>query len=141
MSVKIRLARGGTKKRPYYRIVIAQSESPRDGKFLEKVGTYNPMLPKDHLDRVRLVDERVKYWLSVGAQPTERVERFLSDKGFIKTRAIPNQTIKNKQHKKTIERLDAKEQKIRERAEALAAAAAAPAEEATTVEAEAPAAE
>ncbi len=136
MSVKIRLARGGNKKRPYYRIVVAQSEMPRDGRFLEKVGTYNPMLPKDHADRVRLNEERIKHWLSVGAQPTDRVERFLSEKGLVKTRAIPNQDIKSKQHKKTIERIEAKAQKIKEREEAALAAANAPVEEAP---AEAPA--
>ncbi len=77
MSVSIRLSRGGSKKRPYYRIVVADSRSPRDGNFIEKVGTYNPMLAKDDANRVTLNSDRLKHWLSVGAQPTDRVARFL----------------------------------------------------------------
>lgn len=77
MSVKIRLARGGTKKRPFYSIVVADQRSPRDGRFIEKVGTYNPMLPQDHPDRVTLNADRIRDWLSKGAQPTDRVARFL----------------------------------------------------------------
>jgi len=76
MSVKIRLARGGSKKKPYYRIVVADARSKRDGKFIEKIGTYNPLLPAEHESRVTLVNERAAYWLHVGAQPTERVARF-----------------------------------------------------------------
>lgn len=75
MSLKIRLARAGAKKRPYYHIVVADSRSPRDGRFIEKVGSYNPMLPADHADRIRLVDERIKHWLSNGALATDRVAR------------------------------------------------------------------
>jgi len=77
MSVKIRLTRGGAKKRPFYAIVIADTRSPRDGRFIEKVGTYNPMLAKDHPERLVLKGDRIKHWLSVGAQPTDRVAKFL----------------------------------------------------------------
>ncbi|QJE72093.1 30S ribosomal protein S16 [Aerophototrophica crusticola] len=83
MSVKIRLTRGGAKKRPYYSIVVADSRAPRDGAFIEKVGTYNPMLPAEHPERVTLKDERLKYWLSNGAQPTERVAKFLGKANLI----------------------------------------------------------
>jgi small subunit ribosomal protein S16 len=82
MSLKIRLARGGAKKRPFYSIVVADARSPRDGRFIEKLGTYNPMLARDHADRITLKTERVKHWLGVGAQPTERVARFLGDAGL-----------------------------------------------------------
>ena len=82
MSVKIRLARGGSKKKPTYRIVAADSKSPRDGKFLEKLGTYSPLLPKDSENRIKMNIERVKHWLSVGAEPTERVEKFLISNGL-----------------------------------------------------------
>ena len=77
MGLKIRLARAGAKKRPYYHIVVADSRSPRDGRFIEKLGSYNPMLPSDHTDRVRLVDERIKHWLGEGAVATDRVAKFL----------------------------------------------------------------
>jgi small subunit ribosomal protein S16 len=82
MSLKIRLARGGAKKRPYYSIVIADSRSPRDGRFIERVGTYNPMLDRGHAERVVLKPERIQHWLKVGAQPSERVQRFLGDAGL-----------------------------------------------------------
>ena len=81
MSLKIRLARGGAKKRPFYSIVVADSRSPRDGRFIEKLGTYNPMLERGHAERVTLKDERIRHWLGVGAQPTERVAKFLGDAG------------------------------------------------------------
>ena len=84
MPLKIRLSRGGAKKRPYYRIVVAEATAPRDGRFIEKVGTYNPLLPRDHADRITLVEDRVKHWLSVGAQPTDRVLRFLDARGLAK---------------------------------------------------------
>ena len=83
MSLKIRLARGGAKKRPYYSIVVADSRSPRDGRFIEKLGTYNPMLDRSHADRVTLKAERIQHWLGVGALPTERVQRFLGEAGLI----------------------------------------------------------
>lgn len=87
MSVKIRLARGGSKKRPFYSIIIADSRSPRDGKFIEKIGTYNPLLAKDSAERVVVNAERVGYWVSVGAIPTERVEKLLTNLGILKKAA------------------------------------------------------
>ena len=83
MSLKIRLARGGAKKRPFYSIVVADARSPRDGRFIEKLGTYNPMLERGHSDRVTLKEERIRHWLGVGAQPTDRVARFLGDAGLV----------------------------------------------------------
>ena len=82
MSLKIRLARAGAKKRPYYHIVVADSRSPRDGRFIERVGSYNPMLPAEHDDRVRLSGERILHWMSQGALPTDRVARFLGHAGL-----------------------------------------------------------
>lgn len=90
MSLKIRLARGGSKKRPVYRIVVADARCPRDGRFIEKVGTYNPMLAKDSADRIVLLSERITHWLSVGAQPTDRVARFLDVAGLMKREARNN---------------------------------------------------
>jgi small subunit ribosomal protein S16 len=90
MSLKIRLARGGTKKRPYYRIVVADSRSPRDGRFIEKVGTFDPMVAKDSPARVTLEKERLTHWLSVGAQPTDRVARFLAAEGLTEREARNN---------------------------------------------------
>jgi small subunit ribosomal protein S16 len=103
MSVKIRLSRGGTKKRPYYYIVVAESTSPRDGRYIERIGTHNPLLPKDNADRVKLNVERTKHWLSVGAQPTDRVLRFLDAAGLAK-RTPPNNPTKAKPKKKRQER-------------------------------------
>jgi small subunit ribosomal protein S16 len=103
MSVKIRLSRGGTKKRPYYYIVVADSASPRDGRYIEQIGTHNPLLPKDHADRVKLDLERAKHWLSVGAQPTDRVLRFLDAAGLAK-RGARNNPNKGKPRKKRLER-------------------------------------
>jgi small subunit ribosomal protein S16 len=103
MSVKIRLSRGGSKKRPYYYIVIAEAASPRDGRYIEQIGTHNPMLPKDHADRVKLDLDRAKHWLSVGAQPTDRVARFLDAAGLMK-RQQPNNPAKAKPRKKRQER-------------------------------------
>jgi small subunit ribosomal protein S16 len=88
MSLKIRLARGGAKKRPFYSIVVADARSPRDGRFIEKLGTYNPMLEKGHADRVTLKAERLQHWLGVGALPTERVARFLGDAGLVEKPAM-----------------------------------------------------
>jgi len=84
MSLKIRLARGGTKKRPHYQIVIAESRSPRDGRFIDRIGFYNPLLPKDHADRIRLDLEKAKTWLGKGATASDRVHRFLADAGLVK---------------------------------------------------------
>ena len=92
MSLKIRLARAGAKKRPYYRIVVADSKSPRDGRYIEKVGTYNPLLPRDSGERVKLVEDRIKHWMGVGAQPTDRVLRFLDKAGMAKRDARSNPT-------------------------------------------------
>jgi small subunit ribosomal protein S16 len=102
MSLKIRLARAGAKKRPYYRIVVADSKSPRDGRYIEKIGTYDPLLPKGG-ERVKLVEERVKHWLGVGAQPTDRVLRFLDAAGMRKRDARSNPQ-KGQPGKKRIER-------------------------------------
>jgi small subunit ribosomal protein S16 len=104
MSVKIRLARGGAKKRPFYHIVIADANAPRDGKFIERVGTYNPMLPADHADRVKLVTERLTYWLGNGAQPTDRVARFLAKAELIPALVFPEQTKQPAPKKKAQER-------------------------------------
>jgi small subunit ribosomal protein S16 len=95
MSLKIRLARGGAKKRPFYSIVIADARTPRDGRFIEKIGTYNPMLPKDHETRITINEERAKHWLSVGAQPTDRVALFFGNAGLVEKRQwteTPNQS-------------------------------------------------
>jgi small subunit ribosomal protein S16 len=89
MAIAIRLSRGGAKKRPYYRIVVADSRSPRDGKYLEQIGTYNPLLAKDDANRVKLDEDRARYWVGVGAQATDRVARFLDAAG-IKERAAKN---------------------------------------------------
>lgn len=129
MSVSMRLSRGGSKKRPYYKIVVSNSRAPRDGKYLEQVGTYNPLLAKDDENRVRLVEDRVRYWIGVGAQPTDRVARML-DKAGIKERAATNNPQKAEPGKKAKERAEEKAEKAREAAEAAAAASAAPAEEA-----------
>jgi small subunit ribosomal protein S16 len=114
MSLKIRLSRGGAKKRPFYSIVIADSRSPRDGRFIEKIGTYNPMLPKDHETRITINEERAKHWLSVGATPTDRVALFFGNAGLVEKRQwteTPSQS--------------APKAKAQERAKAHAAAAAA----------------
>ena len=104
MSLKIRLARGGAKKRPYYSIVIADSRTPRDGRFIERVGTYNPMLERSATDRVILKEERVRHWLGVGAQPTDRVARFLGDAGIIDKPAMRETPVKSAPKKKAQER-------------------------------------
>ena len=129
--MKIRLSRGGTKKRPHYSIVIADSRSPRDGRFIEKIGFYNPLLPKDHADRLRLDLEKAKAWIAKGATPSDRVHRFLSDAGVLE-KITHNNPQKAKPKKKAQERLDAAA-----KAAAEAPAAEAPAEAA----AEEPAAE
>jgi small subunit ribosomal protein S16 len=123
MAVKIRLARAGAKKRPFYRIVIAEATAPRDGKFIDKIGTFDPMKPKDAADRVVLDLEAAKSWLAKGAQPTDRVLRFLDQAGLMKRPARSNPE-KAKPGVKALEREAAKEKK----AAAKAAAAAAPAE-------------
>ena len=122
MSLKLRLARAGSKKRPYYHIVVADARSPRDGRFIERIGAYNPMLPKNSEDRVKLDTDRARHWLSVGAQATDRVARFLDVNGLLKREAHSNP---KKGEPGT---------KAKERAEEKAAAAAAPAVEETPVE-------
>ena len=135
MAVAIRLSRGGAKKRPYYRIVVSDTRSPRDGKYLEQIGTYNPMLPKDSGERVKLDEDRARHWLSVGAQPTDRVHRFLDAAGILE-RAPKNNPKKGEPGEAAKERAEEKAAKIAEAEEAAkaaeeeaAAAAAAPAEE------------
>ncbi len=132
MPLRIRLARSGAKKRPFYRIVVADGRAPRDGRFIEKLGTFNPLLPKDSPDRVTFDTDRVNHWLGVGAQPSDRVLRFLDAAG-IKARPARNNPQKALPGKKAQER-------IKEREDA-AAAAAAPAEEPAPAPAEEPAAE
>ncbi|PUB10883.1 30S ribosomal protein S16 [Yoonia sediminilitoris] len=129
MAMKIRLARGGSKKRPFYAIVAADSRMPRDGRFIEKLGTYNPMLPKDSEERVKMDIERVKYWLGQGAQPTDRVSRMLEAAGELpkKDRSNPKKGTPGKAAQARIEEKAAK-------AAAAAEAAAAPAEEAAAQE-------
>lgn len=146
MSLKIRLARGGAKKRPFYRIVVADSRMPRDGRFIERVGTYNPMLPKEHPERVELKTERIQHWLSVGARPSDRVAKFLGGAEIIPMPVPREQTKKNLPKAKAQERLKEAEEKAAAAAEAPAEEAAdeAPAEEAAVEEApaeEAPAEE
>ncbi len=142
MATAIRLSRGGNKKRPYYRIVVADSRSPRDGKYLEQIGTYNPLLAKDDADRVRLNEDRARYWVGVGAQPTDRVARFLDAAG-VKERAARNNPKQAEPGEKAKERAEERAAKLAEAEEAAKAAAEAPAVEEAAVEAteEAPAAE
>ena len=140
MSMKIRLARGGSKKRPFYKIVAADSRMPRDGRFIEKLGTYNPLLPKDSEDRVKMNMERIQHWLGHGAQPTDRIARMLEAAGVL-PKTERNNPKKAELGTKAKERLEAKAAKSEEaatEAPAEEAAAEAPAEEA---EAEAPAEE
>jgi len=148
MAISIRLARGGAKKRPVYRIVVADSRNPRDGKYLERLGTYNPLLPKDSGERVKLDTERAAHWLKVGAQPSDRVARFLDAAGLMK-RTAKNNPKKAEPGEKAKERAEERAAKAAE-AEAAAnapaeeeAAAEAPAEEAAAeaVAEEAPAAD
>jgi small subunit ribosomal protein S16 len=103
MALKIRLSRGGAKKRPYYRIVVAEETAPRDGRFIEKIGTFNPLLPKEKTERLTLNQERAKHWLKVGAQPTDRVLKLLDALG-LKKREARNNPIKAKPGKKRLER-------------------------------------
>lgn len=136
MALKLRLARAGSKKRPYYHVVVADVRSPRDGRFIEQLGYWNPMLPKDG-ERVKLNEERIKHWLANGALPTDRVARFLDEAGLLKREARSNPT-KAQPGKKAQERIAAQKQaeedaaaKKAEAEAAAAEAAAAPAEEAS----------
>ncbi len=138
MAIALRLSRGGAKKRPYYRIVAADSRKPRDGKYLEQIGVYNPLLAKDDPARVKLDEDRAKYWLGVGAQPSDRVARFLDAAG-IREREARNNPNKAKPGEKATERAEEKAQKEADAAEALKAAEEeaknAPAEEEAAAEA------
>jgi small subunit ribosomal protein S16 len=129
--VKLRLARGGAKKRPYYYIVAAANTSPRDGRYIERIGSYNPMLAKDSPDRVKILEDRAKHWLSVGAQPTDRVARFLDQAGLLK-RDARNNPKKGLPGKKRLERETAEAEAKAAAAEAAAQAA----EDAATAPAE-----
>ncbi|MGQ2942516.1 MAG: 30S ribosomal protein S16 [Blastomonas fulva] len=135
MSISMRLSRGGSKKRPYYKIVVANSRAPRDGKYLEQIGIYNPLLAKDSGERVKINEERAKHWLSVGAQPTDRVARFLDTMGIKERKATVNLK-KGEPGEKAKERAEEKATKIAEAEEAARAA-----EEAKNAPAEEPAAE
>ncbi|SNS68894.1 30S ribosomal protein S16 [Sphingopyxis indica] len=133
MATSIRLSRGGSKKRPYYKIVVADSRSPRDGRFIERIGSYNPLLAKDNPERIKLDADRAKHWLSVGAQPTDRVARFLDAAG-LKERAARNNPKKAEPGEKAKERAEERAAKLAEAEEAAKEAAAAPAEEAPVAE-------
>jgi small subunit ribosomal protein S16 len=122
MTLRIRLSRGGAKKRPFHRIVVADSRAPRDGRFIERIGSYNPMVAKDNPERIVINEERFKHWVSVGAQPSDRVQRLASTLGICDMPSYPEQTKKNQPKAKAVERMQAK-------ADAAAAAAEAPAEE------------
>ena len=140
MALKIRLARGGAKKRPFYRIVVAEASSPRDGRYVERVGTYNPMVPKDHEQRMTLNAERINYWVGQGAQPTERVHKMLAAAGLVPAPVLRDQPKKSAPGKKRAEREAAAAEAAAAAAETAAADAAA-AEEAAAEAAAAPAEE
>ncbi len=107
MPIAIRMSRAGARNQPFYRIVVADSRYPRDGRYIERLGTYNPLLPRDHKDRVVFKLDRVKHWLGVGAQPSDRVQRFLAKLGVMPAPAMPTQTKKDKPKAKAQERLKA----------------------------------
>ena len=143
MALKIRLARGGAKKRPFYRIVVAEASAPRDGRYVERVGTYNPMVPKDHEQRLTLNGERISFWMSKGAQPTERVHKMLASAGLMAAPVLRDQPKKSAPGKKRAEREAAAAETAEAAAEAAEVAADAPAEDTPAEEtsAAAPAAE
>jgi len=128
MALSMRLSRGGSKKRPYYKIVVADARAPRDGKFIERIGSYNPQLPKDSAERMVLDTERAKHWLAAGAQPSDRVARFLDVAG-VKERKVKSNPNKGEPGQKAKDRAEDKATKLAEAEEAAAAAAAAPAPE------------
>ena len=134
MALKIRLARGGAKKRPFYRIVVAEASSPRDGRYVERVGTYNPMVPKDHDQRLIINGERITFWLGKGAKPTERVQKMLASAGLMAAPVLRDQPKKSAPGKKRAER-EAEAAEAAEAAAAAAEAAAAEAEAAAAAEA------
>ena len=133
MALSMRLSRGGSKKRPYYKIVVADARAPRDGKFIERIGSYNPQLPKDSAERMTLDTERAKHWLAAGAQPSDRVARFLDVAG-VKERKVKSNPNKGEPGQKAKDRAEDKATKLAEAEEAAAAAAAAPAPEPEVVE-------
>src|SRR5688572_20045378 len=133
MAVAIRLARGGAKKRPYYKIVVTDARNSRDGKFIERIGSYNPLLPKDSPERVKLDADRARHWLSVGAQPSDRVHRFLDAAGILERPARHNPK-KAEPGEKAKERAEAAAAREAEAAEAAAAPVEEPVEEATAEE-------
>ena len=129
MATKMRLARGGSKKRPFYRIVIADERAPRDGNFIEKIGNFNPMVPKDHKERAVISKERAEHWLKVGAQPTDRVQRILAELGMMDAPKFTEKTKKHLPKAKAQERTKAKEEAaVKAEEDAKAAAEAAKAE-------------
>lgn len=128
MAVRIRLSRGGSKKRPFYRIVAADQRAPRDGRFIERLGSYNPMLPKDHADRLVVNVERVKDWMSKGAQLTDRLQKMFSTLGICAAPAFKEQPKKSAPKAKAVERLREKEEKAKAAAEAAASEEASSAE-------------
>jgi len=136
MAVRIRLSRGGSKKRPFYRIVAADQRAPRDGRFIEKLGTYNPLLPKDHEQRLVVDVQKVSAWLQKGAQPTERLQKLFANLGLCSAPVLHEQPKKSAPRAKTLERIKEKEEKAKAAAEALKAA-----EEAAKAEQEAAKAE
>jgi small subunit ribosomal protein S16 len=131
MAISIRLSRGGSKKRPYYRIVVADARSPRDGKFIEKIGNYNPLLGKEDANRVVIDSDRAKHWLSVGAQPTDRVARFLDAAG-VRERAVRSNLKKGEPGEKAKERAEERAEKLKAQQDAEAEAVVATEVEAAT---------
>ena len=120
MAVRIRLSRGGSKKRPFYRVVVADARAPRDGRFIERVGSYNPMLPQDHADRLVIDEAKVKEWISKGAIPTDRLAKLFANLGLIAKPVIPAQPKKSAPKAKAMERIKEKEEKAKAAAEASA---------------------
>ena len=137
MALKLRLARGGAKKRPFYRIVVADSRMPRDGRYIEKLGTYNPMLPKDHDDRLHLQGEAIKAWLAKGAQPTDRVARLMAQAGLADAPPIPQQTKKNLPGEKAKARAEARAERLQAASDASDDASTEPSEDASAAPADA----
>ena len=135
MALKIRLARGGAKKRPFYRIVVAEASAPRDGRYVERVGTYNPMVPKDHEQRLTLNGERISFWMSKGAQPTDRVHKMLASAGLMAAPALRDQPKKSAPGKKRADREAAAAAAAEAAAAEDAAEDVAPAEEAVAEDA------
>ncbi len=125
MAVRIRLSRGGSKKRPFYRIVAADQRAPRDGRFIERLGSYNPMLPQDHAERLVVDAEKVKAWIAKGAQPTDRLQKLFANLGLCAAPAVKEQPKKSAPKAKAVERMKEKEEKAKAAAEAAAAEASA----------------